>query len=33
MNEEELNKDLIVDDFTPLTNALARMNKQEEPDE
>ena len=32
MDEDKLNESLIVDDFTPLTHALEKLNEQGEKD-
>ena len=32
MDEDELNKSLIIDDFTPLTHALERLKEKEDAD-
>lgn len=33
MDEDKLNESLIVDDFTPLTHALEKLNEQENKEE
>ena len=33
MDEDKLNESLIVDDFTPLTHALEKLNEQENEEE
>lgn len=33
MNEDEMLKDLIVDDFTPITTELSKAQKGDKPDE